>query len=202
MNTAEEIERIVREVIRRVTSAQAREMPTAAGQQPGTLTVSEQVITLAAIEGRLHGITQLVVPAKAVVTPSVRDELRHKQVRLVKQDQTLNATQRTLLIANLGKRSITQAIRNLPCEMQIIQPGTLESTVADMTGQLTSESLGVFLTEQPELAVCLANRHANVRAFVGHGIESVRRAKAFQANVLALDSRTSTALNLIRAWVN
>ena len=78
--TEAEIERIVQEVIRRLLSLGVR----VASSQPTSLAISDRVITLATIEGRLEGISQLVVQSKAVVTPSVKDELRQKKIELVR----------------------------------------------------------------------------------------------------------------------
>ena len=75
-----EIERIVREVIRRLTSAGVQ-VDTATS----TLKIDKRLVTLATIEGQLEGIQKLVVMPKAVVTPSVRDELRDKKIELVRQ---------------------------------------------------------------------------------------------------------------------
>ena len=81
--TDEEIERIVREVIRRLTSAGVQ-----VDTVNSTLKIEGRLVTLATIEGRLEGIQKLVVMPKAVVTPSVRDELRDKKVELVRQTNT------------------------------------------------------------------------------------------------------------------
>lgn len=78
--TAEEIERIVQEVIRRLTLAGVR-----INKPSSTLQLEDRIVTLAKIEGQLEGIQQLVVMPKAVVTPSVRDELRDKKIELVRQ---------------------------------------------------------------------------------------------------------------------
>jgi len=77
---AEEIERIVQEVIRRLTSAGVQ-----VTKLKPTLELEDRLVTLASLEGRLEGIRQLVVLPKAVVTPSVRDELRDKKIELVRQ---------------------------------------------------------------------------------------------------------------------
>lgn len=79
--TEDQIERIVQEVIRRLTSV---------GHSVGVRTAAElviddRVISLASVEGKLSGVSQLVVRKKAVVTPSVKDELRQKNVELVRR---------------------------------------------------------------------------------------------------------------------
>ena len=78
--TDAEIERIVREVIRRLTSAGVQ-VDTATS----TLKIDKRLVTLATIEGQLEGIQKLVVMPKAGVTPSGRDELRDKKIELVRQ---------------------------------------------------------------------------------------------------------------------
>jgi len=79
--TDAEIERIVQEVIRRLMSLGVR-----VGSSPmSALTIEDRVITLSTIEGQLEGIQQVIVQPKAVVTPSVRDELRQKKIELLRQ---------------------------------------------------------------------------------------------------------------------
>ena len=78
--TEAEIERIVQEVIRRLMSlgVSVRSSP------PSALTINDRVVSLSKIEGQLEGITQVIVKPKAVVTPSVKDELRQKKIQLVR----------------------------------------------------------------------------------------------------------------------
>lgn len=93
--TPEQVERIVLEVIRRLgllsgqaAAAVGEHSGAAASKHSSTtaeLTLSDKVITLRSIEGRLAGIERLVVAAKAVVTPAVKDELKKHQVQLVRQ---------------------------------------------------------------------------------------------------------------------
>jgi hypothetical protein len=82
--TAEEIDRIVQEVIRRLTSA-GIPVGTSGESTKTILELEERLVTLATIQGRLDGIEQLVVLPKAVVTPSVRDELWDKGIGLVRR---------------------------------------------------------------------------------------------------------------------
>lgn len=91
--TAEEIERIVQEVIRRLAAAEINNSNSNSNSKPqvqsqAALELEDQLVTLATIEGRLNGIQQLVVSPKAVVTPSVRDELRDKNVEFVRMSKS------------------------------------------------------------------------------------------------------------------
>jgi len=80
--TEEQIEWIVLEVIRRLrrtgaTSSERSSSPV------GELSLDERVVTTRSIEGRLNGITRIVVKRRAVITPAVRDELKQRKIELV-----------------------------------------------------------------------------------------------------------------------
>jgi hypothetical protein len=80
--TEEQFERIVAEVIRRLKG----ESPApAAGTSGRKLVLTERVVTLRSVEGKLAGVSQIAVSSKAVVTPAVKDELKHRQIALVRQ---------------------------------------------------------------------------------------------------------------------
>ena len=73
-----DIEYIIREVIRRLT---------AMGNEPsrddgGTVKLTERLVTMATLEGRLANARRLIVAKKAVVTPLVKDELRKRKISL------------------------------------------------------------------------------------------------------------------------
>ncbi len=68
-----QLEWIVQEVLRRLGAAKP---------QAGELTLSERVVCMETITGRLEGIATIIIAAGAVVTPSVRDELRHRKIEI------------------------------------------------------------------------------------------------------------------------
>jgi len=73
-----DVETIIREVIRRLL---------AMGNEPsrddgGTVKLSERLVTMATLDGRLANIKRLIVAKKAVVTPLVKDELRKRKIEL------------------------------------------------------------------------------------------------------------------------
>jgi len=80
--TEQQIEWIVMEVLRRlgVTDDGNGKPRAPSGSE---LRLSDTVITLRSIEGRVAGVTRLVVSSRAVVTPAVKDELRSKKIDLV-----------------------------------------------------------------------------------------------------------------------
>ncbi|MEO2022144.1 MAG: hypothetical protein ABGX05_09970 [Pirellulaceae bacterium] len=88
--SSHDIERIVTEVMRRLQSAGVLVRPDS-GSPPeiasvsaktATYTVTEHVVSLAVLEGHLENLQRLVVGARAVVTPAVRDELRARDIAL------------------------------------------------------------------------------------------------------------------------
>ena len=78
-----DVEYIIREVIRRLT---------AMGNEPsredgGTVKLTERLVTMATLDGRLANVKRLIVAKKALVTPLVKDELRNRKITLEYADQ-------------------------------------------------------------------------------------------------------------------
>jgi len=81
--TEEQVERIVVEVLRRLGVA-GRVARDERSSSPGTeLRITDRVVTMRSIEGRLNGVTQITVRRRAVITPAVRDELKQRKIELV-----------------------------------------------------------------------------------------------------------------------
>ena len=92
--TAEQVEWIVLEVIRRLGLAEraaahpqpavAHPGPAAAQAGPAAeLRLADKVVTLQTLDGRLSGVVRVVVARRAVVTPAVKDALRQRKIELV-----------------------------------------------------------------------------------------------------------------------
>ena len=80
MYSEEQVEWIVAEVLRRLGVVQAQTMASS-----DELRVEEQVVTVRVVEGRLNGVSRLVVSQRAVVTPAVKDELKQRKIELVRE---------------------------------------------------------------------------------------------------------------------
>ena len=88
--SSHDIERIVAEVLRRLLAAgvQVQSDPGSLSgigsdtAKTATYTVTEHVVSLAVLEGHLENLQRLVVGARAVVTPAVRDVLRKHDIAL------------------------------------------------------------------------------------------------------------------------
>jgi len=82
--TPADIDRIVAEVVRHLRALVATSSTPAPSQKTEattSLNLNDKVITLASIKGKLEGVTIVIVPERAIVTPAVRDELRDRKIR-------------------------------------------------------------------------------------------------------------------------
>ena len=61
------------------------QLPQAGSDKTTTLRLPDSLVTLALLEGRLDGVREVVISPKAVVTPSVRDLLYKKEIRIQKE---------------------------------------------------------------------------------------------------------------------
>ena len=78
---AEFFERVVREVIRRLRD---QGLCVQEDEKHADLRLNERLVTLATLQGRLAGVRRIIVDPRAVVTPSVRDELMDQEIELVR----------------------------------------------------------------------------------------------------------------------
>ena len=73
-----DVEFIVREVIRRLTAAGGE----VARDDGSAVKLTERLVTMATLDGRLANATRLIVAKKAIVTPLVKDELNKRKITL------------------------------------------------------------------------------------------------------------------------
>ena len=84
-----QLEWVVGEVVRRLRDGAVAETRSAAAdaRRPGRdvqISLTQKLVTIATLEHRLDGVTQLVVSEKAVVTPAVRDLLKERNIELIR----------------------------------------------------------------------------------------------------------------------
>jgi ribose 5-phosphate isomerase RpiB len=208
-----DLEAIVREVLRRLQQlsdggapcaddgagiakqASAAPTPREPVADSAQLQLAGRTITMGLIAGRLGGVKEVLVPAGAVVTPSVRDELRKRQISLrTAGAQAAGAkNQAGLVVGVAGKADptgaavaavqveagATERIDN-DCVLEVVRHVT--QAVAVRRG------IGLVLTDRPAVAMCLANRQPSIRAAWGVNPASVRDAtKLIGANLLIVN---------------
>lgn len=207
-----DLEMIVREVLRQLqqlgvgpavgdetrdgngTEKQTLAAPPA--REPGQLQLEPRTITLGLIHGRLQGVKEVLVSAGAVVTPSVRDELRKRQIALRFRSESAGDSPvraRVVLgvaggmhangaaLAAVTAETAGAARIDRECVLEVVRQ--VSQAVAGNKGRI-----GVLLTDRPAVALCLANRQASVRAAWGVSVASVREAaRLIGANLLVVD---------------
>ena len=207
-----DLEAIVREVLRRLEREFSADKPGApteadapapagtasrpAAQKVGSLHIQDRVVTLARLKDRLSGIRRLVVASGAVITPSVRDELRKRKIQLQVASQPScpgNHRDMNLLVAAVsGSYDVETVLKTIDEEAGGIErigaSGLLES-VEQLHDRVGRDDLpAVLLTTEPVAAVCLANRRERLRAvWAADGAAVQQGCRSIGANLLVLD---------------
>ena len=169
---------------------------------PGTLEVSERVVTWAGLKDRLSGVRRLIVPAGAVITPSVRDELRKRNIpcTVAVQASISGEVRRTdlLIAAACGAYEARESIEAVAAETvsaERIGCGAVAEIIDQLRVRIRRDGTpGVLVTTEPAGAVCLANRFGELRAVWPADEEAVAEScRSVGANLLVLDPRRSPA---------
>ncbi len=211
-----DIERIVREVMRRMqangSAGNGARTETEAESEPeadkSKLRIGDRVVTLTSLDGRLRGVREVVVPKGAVVTPSVRDELRKKKVRMVfaEEAQAANASTGGMLVGmaagSYDAAAVLRAVSVETCGVDRLDGECWIELVRQLSQAITAKGrFGVLITSQAGAAVCLANRESTVRAVAGISAASVKEAmQIIGANLLIVDP-ASLGLHELRSMV-
>jgi len=172
------------------------------------LNIDAAVISLSAIAelaGKLDGVRRLTVGGKAVVTPAVRDLLRHRNIELVyrtdaeAQPKNVNETSASLrLIVGVAETNnmqldlLLKLLARASVAIQGLAPAGLLQTIDDLAKQLSAPAtIGLLLTSEPAAAVCLSNRLAGLRAMAAGDAGTLTAlgatARAIGANLLIVD---------------
>lgn len=209
--TEHEIEWIVGEVVRRL---QQQIAPPAVREPRDELRLPERVVTLATLRDKLHNIQHVIVPAKAVVSPAVRDELKQRGIRLSFAEATAAAkpviSQRSLLAVNWASDYRTEILARLAASYDTtLEYQSTSNDAQQIQNQAVrvsqQQALAVWFTSEPAKLLCLANRQANIWAVEGTSPEGLKQTlRSVTANVLVIDPRQKSQylLNgLIRNFV-
>jgi hypothetical protein len=213
---AETVERVVREVLaslgHNVVAAgtgaaeprsngaaaapapQADSQPAACQDEGDSLVLNRRVVTLADLPERTETLRRVIVPHAAVITPAVRDELRQRQIKLIIEEPGAGAAKPVEVIlmvaaapydpAPLAGALERDGFAVVPRHMDCLIRAT-DQLAADLK---SGSTLAVLATAHPTAAVCLANRHAGVRAILGTRADTVAAESAsVGANLLVID---------------
>lgn len=196
------VERIVREVLARLTAADKKP---AKSETPDTSAINlvGRVISLADLKQLPADFREIQVSTNALITPAARDELRERVVQVVRSEQKSKAATTAHSTASLvigtveaatGARAsvIDQAIAGLRKQKQQIEQlprlPLAEQIDALVDPVVRGGRRGVLVTGEVSAALCLANRHGGVRAVLGTTRQNVRRdVERLAANLLVVD---------------
>lgn len=190
--TAEQIERLVREVLAQLAPAAAPPTTTA---PPSTteLWLEQPVLSVGDIERRLKGVQTVVVAPRTIITPAAKDLLRERRipVRRTTTQQAKPAVASTTLLLGVAEAKFDPALlidyaarRGLRID-QIARTG-LKTVVAELADEVAKGGRRAWLlTESTHQAVCLANRTSGVWAApANHRGELQSAQQAIQVNFL------------------
>lgn len=170
-----ELDRIVREVVRRLQQSNLAGA-TATASDPALLVVKDRVITAAVLQGRLQGVGRLQVRPDAIVTPLVRDLLKDQSVELLRANASGDGTRQdaSYLLSEDASDSADSMLRRLPASEQTWQ--TVPDWETLLKQLLESPSHVAFLcSSRWAERLCDANQQG-VRAVVASDVASVEEA--------------------------
>jgi hypothetical protein len=210
------IQALVAEVVRRIQAAHAMQATPATPARPASVAASapapaafsipDRVVTLAHLERLPAAIREVVVDAKAVITPSAREHANDAGITLVRGGTTATAAApaRPFIVAQAACRGDVSArtaaiVRTLPGSQQLPASG-LADVIAAFAGHASRDAArGVLLTGRPAVAVILANRSASLRAVTARDAATLVAAAAdTAANLLVVDPSQFTGGSLER----
>jgi hypothetical protein len=210
------IQALVAEVVRRILAGQATAgaaprspasgLPPAAPAGVGAASISERVVTLAHLERLPAGVREVMLDARAVITPSARDHANDAGITLVRTTPAAerNASARPFVVAQAACRGDVSArtaaiVRAVPGSQQLPASG-LADVIAALAGHASKDAArGVLLTGRPAVAVILANRSASLRAVTARDPATLAAAAAdAAANLLVVDPVQFTGGSLER----
>jgi hypothetical protein len=209
------IEQIVRQVLADLRSGQPSARPTASTAKPsvnavpGQLTLTSKIVSASLLEGRLDGISQLVVPRGAVITPAARDELKRRNVTIASAVSLANTSSAASLhVAVAGTRYDARPLLSALAAEGIHAAQERASDLIEATTQLAPAArtgFALLVTDEAAAALCLANRHAGVRAVLATNATAVDAAVASVGPNLLVIAPTGRSVfemkQTIRAWL-
>ena len=221
-----DIERIVEEVIRRLRLVLMNQInPGGAAAEtstvvtPGTQQLTDHVITMDSLARVPASTRRLAVCRGAVVTPSVKDELRKRKIELSRVDAT-PATQSTalatqqnqkpqptkqLLIANyqppVSSRELIRALQAAGVgARQVAESMNPEALAATLANSVDCRHVALVMTGAPHVVTCAANRNNALRAAYVQTSHCVSAAlQGLDANVVVADPTRWSTRDLVTA---
>lgn len=215
-----EVETIVRVVIQRLraatapvqsTSTTATASATTTTSPPGqTLKLEDRVVTLRTLEGRLQDVCTVQVPAAAVITPAVRDELRDRDIQLdcTAPTSVASVSQSTITSGNSSLLLLADSVWSVHDRVfaEVVSgSGNLQSDSCRIAAHLNSGGQGsIWWSKSPFAALRGTMSNKALRAvLLPQAADFARAMSEADPNVLILDAlswQANQVLGLAKQW--
>jgi hypothetical protein len=173
--------------------------PSALNPQPSTISLSEKVITGDLLAEKAKGATQIVVPDKAILTPTAHDFLKATKAQLIRASAAGAKAAASAAAAGITSWKLitvtsSPAVSRLTGELGISWSRDIlgcpdDAATLAISAICRGESGGVvILAKQHFRAACRANRHDKVRAVPVSCPADVQSAREqLRLNCIAID---------------
>jgi hypothetical protein len=180
------------------TAASSEAQPAAKPEDGESLVLDRRVVTLADLPDRIKAVQRVVVPQGAVVTPAVKDELQQRKIQLIVGEANVAPAEaaKAILMVAASTYDAAPLAGALKREGLAVEPRRMDCLIR-ATDRLADDlksgwMAGILATGYTAAALCLANRHAGVRALLGVRADTVAaEAASVGANLLVVDPATS-----------
>lgn len=203
------IDEIVRRVMEHLHAAPASTRVAGSPVSPSNpsashgVTLSQPVITEDILSERVNGSKQVVISAKAILTPSARDFVRSRGIEIVRDANKAKRVSagrwQVLAVAAASASAVVEQIRTAGanCEQKLCG-STQEAATQAVSAICRGEADGVIvLTPEPEMAACLANRNERIRAASVSDVNQAARVRdQVKANVYTINPGDQTAFGM------
>ena len=185
-----DIERLVYEVLLRLNPADRHETTKQTKQKP--LVIEERVVTTAQLNP-ISERSKVHVTTGAVITPAARDLASEKHITLIPLDgRESDMLDRALISVGTAAHRIALAIRGECGDARAWQYESVVEAASKAVSYLRAADEParrcLLVTENVDVAVCLANRASHVRAVIARGAAQVREVlQEVAPNLLVLD---------------
>jgi hypothetical protein len=204
-----EIERLVRQVLAETAGYGQRATATINHPHANEWSVTNKVISLEVLREMPAGVSRLVAPRGALLTPAARDDLRRRNIAIA---SAVTPSQRpetslTLAVADTAfdPAPLISMLRGEIGTLDRLPTAPLIETVDALCDRIRRQAKGLLLTDAPATALCVANRQQGIRAIEGTNAQSTAdAAKAVAANLLVLAPAGRGSFELrqtVRAWI-
>jgi len=168
------------------------------------LSFEGRVLALDALSGRLTGLRRVLIRPGTIVTPAVRDKLQRRGIALeyVAATPALPADALRLVVVNALRGfqagQLAPVLRSHGVLVEIVEHQCLIAATDQLAAELRkTNTLGLLLTRHVAAALCLANRHAGIRAVTAGDLPTMTAAvESVGANLLVLDAEALTGFQL------